>query len=200
MQHEYSPMLTEEELIDGCCKNKRSSQKQLYERFSGKMLVVGMRYTKSRFEAEDILQEAFMKVFENIRKFRRECPLEQWIKRIVINTALNQNRSKLYLYPAVDVDTLDEVLPDAEFTLSNFRFQELLTMIQELPPRCQIIFNLHAIEGYQHHEIAEMLGIQEGTSKSQYARARGLLQGMLQQRTAQPPQDVDYERSRSRQT
>jgi RNA polymerase sigma factor (sigma-70 family) len=200
MQHEYSPMLTEEELIDGCCKNNRSSQKQLYERFSGKMLVVGMRYTKSRFEAEDILQEAFIKVFANIRNFRRECPLEQWIKRIVINTALKQNRSKLYLYPAVDVETLDEVLPDAEFTLSNFRFQELLSMIQELPPRCQIIFNLHAIEGYQHHEIADMLGIQEGTSKSQYARARGLLQGMLQRNTAQQTKDVDYEQPRSRQT
>ncbi|MES2731780.1 MAG: RNA polymerase sigma factor [Bacteroidota bacterium] len=188
-------MLSEEELIKGCCKNDHASQKKLYERFSGKMLVVSLRYSKGRFEAEDILQEAFIKVFDKIKSFRRECPLEQWIKRIVINTALKQNRSKLYLYPAVDVETLNEVIPDTEFTLSSFRFQELLELIQQLPARCQIIFNLYAIEGYPHHEIAEMLGIQEGTSKSQYARARALLQSMLQKN-----KDVDYEQFRARQS
>jgi RNA polymerase sigma-70 factor (ECF subfamily) len=186
-------MLSEEELIKGCCNNDQSSQKQLFERFSGRMLVVGMRYTKSRFEAEDIIQEAFIKVFENIKKFRRECPLEQWIKRIVINTALKQNRSKLYLYPAVDIDTLNEVIPEVELTLSNFHFQELLESIQRLPTRCQIIFNLYAMEGYTHQEIADMLNIQEGTSKSQYARARMLLQSMLQRN-----KDIDYEQFRTR--
>ncbi|MBC7921193.1 MAG: RNA polymerase sigma factor [Ferruginibacter sp.] len=186
-------MLSEEQLIEGCCSNQRSSQKQLYERFSGKMLVVGMRYSKSRFEAEDILQEAFVKVFENIQTFRRECPLEQWIKRIVVNTALKQNRSKLYLFPAVDVDTLDEGLPDAELTLSGLQLQELLRVIQQLPTRCQVIFNLYAIEGYTHREIADTLGIQEGTSKSQYARARSLLQTMLKQNP-----DAVYESIRSR--
>jgi RNA polymerase sigma-70 factor (ECF subfamily) len=157
------------------------------------MLVVGMRYTKSRFEAEDILQEAFIKVFEQIKKFRRECPLEQWIKRIVINTTLKQNRSKLYLYPAVDVDTLSEVIPEVELTLSNWHFQELLELIQRLPTRCQIIFNLYAIEGYSHQEIADLLNIQEGTSKSQYARARMLLQSMLQRN-----KDVNYEQFRTK--
>jgi len=186
-------MLCEEELIEGCCNNDQSSQKQLFERFSGRMLVVGMRYTKSRFEAEDILQEAFIKVFEQIKKFRRECPLEQWIKRIVINTALKQNRSKLYLHPAVDVDTLSEVIPEVELTLSNFHFQELLEVIRRLPTRCQIIFNLYAIEGYSHQEIANLLNIQEGTSKSQYARARMLLQSMLQRN-----KDVNYEQFRTK--
>ena len=176
-------MLSEEQLIEGCCNNQRSSQKLLYERFAGKMLVVGMRYSKSRFEAEDILQEAFVKVFDGIRNFRRECPVEQWIKRIVVNTALKQNRSKLYLYPAVDVDTLNEGLSDAELTLSGLQLQELLKVIQQLPTRCQVVFNLYAIEGYSHQEIADTLGIQEGTSKSQYARARSLLQTMLKQDT-----------------
>jgi RNA polymerase sigma-70 factor (ECF subfamily) len=186
-------MLSEEELIQGCCNNDRRSQKQLYERFSGRMLIVAMRYSKGLLEGEDILQEAFIKVFENIRQFRRECPLEQWIKRIVINTALKQNRSKLYLYPAVDVDSLDDTLPSAELPLASLHFEELLTMVQQLPTRCQIIFNLYAIEGYPHQEIAELLGIQEGTSKSQYARARQLLQSMLQK-----DKDVDYEQFRSR--
>lgn len=185
-------MLNEQELIEGCCNNDRNSQKKLYDLFCRKMLVVCLRYSKSQFEAEDILQESFIKVFDHIQSFRRECPLEQWIKRIVVNTALKHNRSKIYLYPAVDVDTLEETMPNpAELTLSDFHFQELLAMIQELPPRCQIIFNLYAIEGYQHNEIAEMLGIQEGTSKSQYARARALLQEMLQK-----SKDVSYERTR----
>jgi RNA polymerase sigma factor (sigma-70 family) len=184
-------MLDEKELIKGCAKNDRTLQKKLYELYCKRMLAVALRYSKNRLEAEDILQESFIKVFNNIKNFRKECPLEQWIKRIVINTALKQNRSKLYLYPAIDIQGMEESIADEEFTLSSFSLQELLGMIQSLAPRYQIVFNLYAIEGYQHNEIAEMLGIQEGTSKSQYARARAQLQNMIRQ-----SKETGYEESK----
>lgn len=179
---------SEDDLIEGCIRGDRTRQRQLYERFARKMFVVCLRYAKSRLEAEDVLQEAFIKVFEKIKDFRRDCPLEGWIKRIVINIALNQNRSKLYLFPAVDVDDLHDYA-DENTSLSDFNFQELLAMIQELSPRYQVIFNLYAIEGYQHNEIAAMLGISEGTSKSQYARARAALRQMIEDK-----QRIKYER------
>ncbi|NJO00430.1 MAG: sigma-70 family RNA polymerase sigma factor [Bacteroidia bacterium] len=184
-------MLNEEKLIDGCSKGKRKYQKMLYEQYSSKMFVVSLRYTKSRLDAEDTLQDAFVKVFSNIQNFRRECPLEHWIKKIVINTALKHKRSKLYDYPTKDVEEMENLLPDREFTLSNYHFNELLKFVQQLPDRCQVIFNLYAIEGYQHKEIAEMLKINEGTSKSQYSRAKMLLQKMILQN-----EEVRYEQFR----
>ncbi len=149
-------------------------QRLLYERYCKQMYVVALRYSKMQQEAEDIIQEAFIKVFKNIKGFRQDSSLGYWIKRVVINTALNHQRSKLYLYPMVDVTEMVET-PSSELTISNFSHQELLEMIKELPSGCQVIFNLYAIEGYKHHEIAEMLKISEGTSKSQYARAKSLL-------------------------
>jgi RNA polymerase sigma factor (sigma-70 family) len=171
-------MISEDELITGCCKNDRTFQRHLYEKYSRRMYVVCLRYTKNQLEAEDILQESFIKVFDNIKKFRRECPLEAWIKRIVINTALKNNRSKLYLHPAVDVEHVEEDFNE-EITLSNYNYKELLELVRQLPPRYQIVFNLYAIEGFQHKEIAEMLGTTEGTSKSQYSRARVILQKIV---------------------
>jgi RNA polymerase sigma-70 factor (ECF subfamily) len=181
-------MPDEEALIEGCIRGERVMQRALYERFSRKMLVVCMRYSKSRQEAEDILQEAFIKVFDHIKTFRRECPLEGWIRRIVVNTALNHNRSKLYMYPALDLEDIEHTV-DENLTLADFHFEELMTMVQQLAPRYQIVFNLFAIEGYSHKEIAGMLDITEGTSKSQYARAR-----MILQQTIAEKQRVNYER------
>jgi RNA polymerase sigma-70 factor (ECF subfamily) len=173
----YGFMLNEQELIDGCRKSDRSMQKALYERYSRKMTAVCLRYSKTTAEAEDILQEAFVKVFQGIKNFRQESKLETWITRIMVNTALNQQRKKLYLFPMVDVEELD--LPEDEVSISSIHFSQLLEMIQALPQGCQIVFNLFAIEGYNHKEIAALLQISEGTSKSQYARARSLLQQKL---------------------
>ena len=173
----YGFMLNEQELIDGCRKGERSMQKALYERYSRKMTVVCLRYSKTTAEAEDILQEGFVKVFQGIKNFRQESKLETWITRIMVNTALNQQRKKLYLFPMVDVEELD--LPEEEVSISSIHFTQLLEMIQSLPQGCQIVFNLFAIEGYNHKEIAALLQISEGTSKSQYARARNLLQQKL---------------------
>lgn len=171
-------MYNEKELIEGCIKGDRKSQQRLYESFSKAMYVVGLRYSKSTQEAEDILQEAFIKVFQNIGKFRGDCKLGSWVKRIVINTALNYQRSKLYLFPMVDVDDL-QIYHEGDFVLSEYHFKELLKVIQGLPSGCQVVFNLFAIEGYSHKEIAELLKISEGTSKSQYSRAKSLLKEKL---------------------
>ena len=166
--------ISEDKLISGCQKEKREYQQALYDRFSGGMYLVALRYSKMQQEAEDILQEAFIKVFKNIKDFRQDSSLAYWIKRIVVNTALNYQRSKLYLYPMVDVEELNH-WKDKESILSNISHQELLALIQELPGGCQVIFNLFAIEGFKHHEIAKELGISEGTSKSQYSRAKSIL-------------------------
>ena len=170
-------MLSENELIEGCRKGSRAFQKALYDRYCRKMLVVCLRYSKTTAEAEDIVQEGFVKVFQGIKDFRQEAKLETWITRIMVNTALNVQRKKLYLYPMVDVTEI--VLPEEEVSLSGLNVSQLLEMIQSLPQGCQIVFNLFAIEGYSHKEIAEMLSISEGTSKSQFARAKSLLQARI---------------------
>ena len=170
--------LSDKEIIDGCIKGDREAQKILYSQFSGQMYMVCLRYAREQQEAEDILQEAFIKVYDAIKNFRGESKLVYWIKRIVINTALNSQRSKLYLYPMVDVDELKEY-PDDAISVSDFTMDELLEMIKKLPTGCQVIFNLYAIEGFKHQEIAKMLKITEGTSKSQYARAKALLQEQM---------------------
>lgn len=155
-------------------------QKALYDLFSKKLLVVCLRYSKLQQEAEDILQEAFVKIYASIKDFRQDSSLWFWMKRIVINTALNYHRSKLFLYPMVDVELMKDDF-HSDVSLSGFHFKELMEMIQELPDGCQVIFNLYAIEGYKHQEISKMLEISEGTSKSQYARARQLLINKIQE-------------------
>ena len=150
-------------------------QRELYDRFSSQMYAVALRYARMQQEAEDILQEALIKVFQSLESFRRDSSLAFWIKKIVINTALNHQRSKLYMYPMVDVTELNN-WEGQDVTLSNFHHNELIEMVQTLPDGCRIIFNLYAVEGYKHHEIAKILNISEGTSKSQYSRAKILLQ------------------------
>ena len=170
-------MLDENELIEACRKGSRASQKALYDRFCKKMMVVCLRYSKSTPEAEDILQEGFVKVFHGLEGFRQDAKLETWMTRIMVNTALNHHRKKLYLHPMVDVEEI--IIPQKEVSLSGIHFTQLLEMVQSLPQGCQVIFNLFAMEGYSHKEIAEMLGISEGTSKSQYSRAKNLLQAKI---------------------
>lgn len=155
-------------------------QKALYDKYSSSMYAVALRYSKSVPEAEDTLQEAFVKIFQSLATFRNESALKFWIKRIVINSALNQQRNKLYMYPMVDVNDLYDWAEEGN-AVSNYSYSELLSMIRELPDGCRIIFNLYAIEGYKHHEVASLLNISEGTSKSQYARAKMLLQAKVKE-------------------
>jgi len=168
-------MLEYKDLIEACVKGDRQAQRNLYDLFSKRMYMVCLRYTKSQQEAEDVLQDSFIKIFRNLKGYRGESRLDYWIKRIVINTALNSQRKKLYMYPMVDIDEVKNEY-DQSKVFSNFQMEELLRMIRELPTGCQTVFNLFGIEGYSHKEIAEMLEVSEGTSKSQFARARKLLQ------------------------
>ena len=183
-------MLDDYALVEGCRRQDRSIQRQLYERFAGKLFVVCKRYTKDVEDAEDVLQDAFVKIFQHISSFRFECPLEAWLKRVVINTALKQIRQQKPWEQTVDVADLAPMLGQADESLPSLNYQFLLQLIQELPPGCRTVFNLYAIEGYNHLEIADLLTISEGTSKSQYARARQLLQQKLQREqksTGMPP-------------
>ncbi|CCH56657.1 RNA polymerase, sigma-24 subunit, ECF subfamily [Fibrisoma limi BUZ 3] len=172
-------MLDEYALVEGCRRQDRTVQRQLYERFAGKLFVVCKRYVKDPDEAEDVLQDSFVKIYRHIGSFRFECPLEAWLKRVVINTALKHLRKEKPWEHTADVQEMAPILPQADESLPSLNYQYLLQLIQELPPGCRTVFNLYAIEGYNHPEIAEMLEIAEGTSKSQYARARTLLQQKL---------------------
>ncbi len=180
-------MQTENDLIEDCIKENRAAQKALYERYCRKMMVVCQRYAKSTQEAEDILQDGFIKVFANIKSFRGDSRLDTWMTRIMINTALNAQRQKLYLIPMVDVEGI-ELREEEQVSLSGIHLGELITMVQSLPDGCRLVFNLFAVEGYSHKEIGAMLSISEGTSKSQYNRAKSLLKVKLSQ------QDSNYEK------
>lgn len=144
----------EKQLVSDCKKGDRKAQEQVYTLFSQQMYVVCQRYSKSQLEAEDVLQEAFIKVFKNMSQFRGDSTLGGWIKRIVVNTALNSQRSKLYMFPMADIDVIKNE-EDPNFSLSGFSLIELLTMIRSLPEGCQTIFNLYAIEGFSHKEIGK---------------------------------------------
>lgn len=169
--------MSDQELIEGCISNHPESQKALFNLFSSKMLAVCLRYVSNRAEAEDILQDGFIKVFGKIGSFKNEGSLEGWIKRIMVNTALDQLRKNKKLL----INELDEnwdVMDDRESS-DSLEAKDLMKLVQSLPNGFRTVFNLYAIEGYSHKEIGEILGINESTSKSQYSRARGHLMKML---------------------
>lgn len=171
-------ILTEQDLISKCCRGDRVSQKQLYQNYAEKMLVVALRYTKSLDAAEDVLQDSFIKVFSKLDTFKGDSRLETWITRIVINTALNAVRKSVWIEEVNELS--NEISDPDEPVLSQFHWKDLIGFIQELPTGCQTIFNLYAIEGYKHTEISTMIGISESTSKSQYARAKALLRDIIE--------------------
>lgn len=171
--------VTEAEIIEGCRAGKRELQKALYERYSGKMYNICLRYAKSKHEAEDILQEGFIKVFDKIGQFAGTGSFEGWIRRIVVNSALEVIRKRKIDFSSIDINYVQDPHEHTFNTISTLNTKELLAVIQELPDGYKTVFNLYVIEGYQHSEIAEMLSISEGTSKSQLARARNLLQSKL---------------------
>lgn len=163
------------QLIKDCLKGSAVAQKQLYVHFAESMLGVCYRYTKSLTDAEDVMQDGFVKVFLHLHQYKSEGELGGWIRRIMVTTALNYlKKNNQYKYDLVfENSSVHPVADDdPEMFLST---KEIAEMIRQLPTGYQTIFNLHAVEGYSHVEIGKMLGINEGTSRSQYARARGLL-------------------------
>ena len=176
---EQTIKMTDEELVKGCIENKPLTQRALYDRFSRKMMGVCLRYADGRDEAEDILQNGFIKVFENIESFKGSGSLEGWIRKIMVNTALNNYRQNKANRLKVDLDAVEYMLPGDNHVSSAIDAKELMKTIQQLPTGFRTVFNLFAIEGYSHKEIADQLNISEGTSKSQYSRARTYLQKAL---------------------
>lgn len=167
-------MTTETDLIKGCIEGNRRMQKELYDRFSPKMYAVCLRYMGNADDAQDILQEGFIKVYKNLERFRGDGSFEGWIRRIFVNTAIEQIRKK-----KMDV-SLTEKEEIIEFktvsAIDNISEKDLLKIVSGLSPGYRSVFNMYVVEGFSHKEIGELLGISEGTSKSQLARARVILQ------------------------
>ena len=178
-------MFIEETILQGCIEGKRNAQYQLYRKFSSIMLGVCLRYSQSREEAEDILQEGFLKVFQNIAFFRREGSLEGWIKRIMINHALNRFRKNRKLPFYEDIEEINEteiIDTNEEPAISEpFLAEILLSMIQSLPQGYRVVFNMYVFEDFSHKEIGETLNISENTSKTQLMKARRLLRKKLEE-------------------
>lgn len=165
----------EDSLIKNCLKNKPAAQRELYQHYAAKMLGLCYRYTKSLEDAEDVLQEGFVRVFRFLHQYDGKGELGAWIRRIMVNTALNYlKQSKKYQHDLLFDQTEMHVVSteDPEVILNT---KELAEMIRQLPTGYQTIFNLHAVEGYTHVEIGQMMGITESTSRSQYMRGRQLM-------------------------
>lgn len=162
-------------IIKGCLKNNKADQYRLYALFSKKMYGLCLRYAGSHDEAQDILQEGFIKVFEKLETFRGQGSLEGWIKRIMIHTAIEKYRERIFHLSVDDLGKNGHSV-DENGGPEKLRFDELLNLIQSLPDQYRLVFNLSVLEGMSHKEIGEMLGITESTSRSNLSRARTLLQ------------------------
>lgn len=183
----------EEDLIKGCLKRDGSAQKRLYDTYSSKMYGLCYRYVKDSMEAEDILVTAFMKVFDKIDQFKSEGSFEGWIRRIVVNEALTHLRRNRSMYLETDLEQADR---EPDYNLSDhLEAEDLVNMIQQLPAGYRIVFNMYAIDGYSHKEIADHLGINENTSKSQLSRARVYLQKLLLERESIGHQKISNDES-----
>ncbi|HMO33155.1 MAG TPA: RNA polymerase sigma factor [Lacibacter sp.] len=172
-------MSSESDILTGCLANDRKSQKLLYDTYAPRMYAVCLRYMGNADDAQDVLQDGFVKIFRNLGKFRSEGSFEGWLRRIFVNTAIEQlRRKKLNL-------SLSEKEEQVEYPAASApdRLQEkdLLELVRKLSPGYRTIFNLYVVEGFGHKEIADMLHISEGTSKSQLARARMILQDKIRQ-------------------
>ncbi|MBN1989754.1 MAG: RNA polymerase sigma factor [Bacteroidales bacterium] len=168
--------LTDEYLVAGCLKNDRRVQEQLYRKYANEMYAICLAYESDRDSAKDILQEAFIKVFKSIDQFDKRGSLKGWIRRIITNTAIDFYRRKGVEANFVDVERIADVTPSNDEELGGYGSEDILAHVKRLPEGARVIFNLFALEGYSHKEIAERLNITEGTSKSQFSRARQLLQ------------------------
>lgn len=173
--HIYS----ESDLVKGCIGGDRRYQEALYNQYSPKMYAVCLRYCNNSNDAQDVLQEGFVKVFRNLERFRGEGSFEGWMRRIFVNTAIEHFRKKITV--ATIPEAAENTFEDKDWTaFDRLSEKDILAMIRELSPGYRTIFNMYVVEGYSHKEIGEILGISEGTSKSQLARARIILQKAIE--------------------
>ncbi|MFL5786885.1 MAG: RNA polymerase sigma factor [Flavisolibacter sp.] len=178
MSKASNQIFNDNDLIEGSIRGDRKMQQELYEKFAPKMYGVCLRYAGNAEEAEDILQEGFIKVFNKLGSFRREGSFEGWIRRIFVNTAIEHFRKKIQLQPITEYE---ENTIEGKYLsiLDDLAEREIIKLIQQLSPGYRTVFNMYVIEGYTHKQIAEALGISEGTSKSQLSRAKLILQEMV---------------------
>jgi RNA polymerase sigma factor (sigma-70 family) len=162
-------------IISGCQEKDPRAQRELYDMFKTKMFGTCMRYAGNYEDAQDILQEGFIKVFEKINQFAFKGAFEGWIRRIMVNTALEKYRVH-YRHMITEENAAMPATEEAEDITAEMQARELVNIIQELTPRYRVVFNMYALDGYSHKEISEMLNISEGTSKSNLSRARTILQ------------------------
>jgi RNA polymerase sigma-70 factor (ECF subfamily) len=175
--------LSLEQLIEQCKKNDAKAQSQIYKLFASKLFSLSLKYSRNHADAEDNLQDAFVTIFKKIEQYKSKGSLEGWMKRIAINTALQRYRT-VGVFNIVNEGQIEDV--SIEIDDDNIGIDYLLQIIQELPDRYRLVFNLYALDDYSHNEIAEMLEISTGTSKSNLARARQILKDKIEQYRASP--------------
>ncbi len=179
----------EEELILRCQKNDHTAFKELYEKYAGKMMAIAARYCNTTFEAEDLLQEIFINVFRKIKNYKHKGSFEGWLRRMVVNLSINHYHRTAKQRNQVEISNENESLSEWESghyeeIISRLSEIEIIETVQKLPEGYRMVFNLYEIEGYSHKEIADQMGISEGTSKSQLFKAKKMLQSMITQNKA----------------
>ncbi len=171
--------MTEEQMLAGSIKNNASAQEVFYNRFSPKMLGVCYRFAKNREDAEDMLQEGFIKIFTQLHQYRNEGALEGWIRRIIVHTCINVLKKNKKFSESVDIIHANSIYVKEDMIPSIMQAKQVVECIRMLPMGYKTVLNLYAIEGYSHKEIATMLDIEESTSRSQYTRAKAMLEDIL---------------------
>ncbi|MEN9859379.1 MAG: hypothetical protein RIT50_1501 [Bacteroidota bacterium] len=185
--------MTEEVILEGCLRNDSVAQRELYNTYSPKMLAVCFRYAHSREDAEDMLQEAFIKVFTQLRTFENRGSFEGWIRRIVVHTCINTLKKNKKFNESVDLIHAATVSIREETVPAVVQVKQIVDCIRSLPMGYRTVLNLFAIEGYSHREIAQLLDIEESTSRSQFTRAKGMLEELLiKKNILQPKQKTNW--------
>jgi RNA polymerase sigma-70 factor (ECF subfamily) len=172
--------VTEQELIKGCIRKDATCQRILFNQYAGRLMAVCLRYATDKLEAEDMLQEAFIKIFSHIDQFKFEGSFEGWLRRVVVNTALKMlQKKKLIFYEITEKTETTQYVNS--YAYGHLNAEELMKLINNLPEGYKLIFNLNVIEGYSHDEIAQMLNIKASTSRSQLVKARRMLQEQIKE-------------------
>lgn len=185
-------MLTPE-LLNGCIKKDRKSQKELYRLYYGYAMRICLRYAKNKDEAVELVNDGFMKVFTNMQRYDKERSFNAWISTIMINTSIDHYRNRIKQMEMEELNAKHE-LEDRENILSHLHYEDLIRLVQKLSYAYRTVFNLFAIDGYSHEEIAEMLSISVGTSKSNLFKARENLKKMLAETLVTDQQQMNYQK------
>lgn len=166
--------MTDKELVEGCVREDRIAQKYLWDHYSSKLLALCMRYTQNQEEAEDALMEAYVKIYDNMKKFRFQSALETWMRRICVNVSINKLRARKNIFNELSESEFELGYLDSQY--NQLQANQIMELVHQLPTGYKTVFNLFAVEGYSHKEISQLLKIDEGTSRSQLAKARKVLQ------------------------